>query len=733
MQLLVNDLVDKVEVSRYDFLIFRPPTFNLTLRVPKVRAVRNSSFEVLLLDTSKTYKFYLSHFVLRDANSGLETGRGGIQEVHASEWLVIVAIISVTLLSFLLLHLAAIFLHVTGSDSTARHEEPQCGTSSYMPCQRYYKENVYSGSVATDVIANSPISHCRRTRCQCAFIILYIVFKVFYSLLITFTAALSLLNLVLHNDISTLSKLSVFHTQKYDDTINMANDIYRYAGHELRRQDEIAFNTNKACKEYLTHQFDSIFYKVLNSTEHSNAAHSLLSPYLTDIFALKVNDFHKDIESYTSDIRSNFTSSLKPVMHNYIKYLKKVFDNEWMLYTQFLFNRSEYSKMRPKTFRTVYLSGKEVDFGAFLPVEEVEHVQLWALNWWERYRISLPRMPSISQLWSESPNIPCGTLFKRDNKTSKQKLLLRYQHANSTRFFTLDAYDNNNKRSRTKYVHDLSLPQRVHNLSDIIDEYWDYMDIQTVWKVFLLLDAVMLLYRISHIIFNTRLLLYGFEDYVFIGEKGKFVNDDEKPEAQAHDKLGLNHTECYHNNISSAEIYMTNIDEKIEFLSALPNAERARTRAKPNISTFDKFTPSDSYGFNIYPGETCTKTTALDYIQSPTVPKVVLGLVVLVQVIFINELVSVMLSAEILYDLDGFKIFLVGLDVQINKTNWHLEDQARYYNDFLLGSYRGHLNSELVHFQQLVQYFNTGNHTEIYFPSDLFVENNCRLHYHLKQ
>ena len=680
IKVTVDDLSARAEVGRYDLLVFCPSNFNMTIKIPRADLRRDRSFKLTIGDSRVGQPYYVSALVMDEGRSDLSLRKRDVFREYDHSYGHIFIIVGVTVASVCILHIATAFFEVTTVQKISfKFSEPSRRTwtesrgSNRPPTTTTYCQ--------PDTVSND-LTRKSKTKGQYAFIFIYIALKVIYSFLITFTSLLTLVTVVLHKDIKVLSHLPVFQKEKYNESRFLIQDINEFAQQELLRQDKLLFTANKACANYMAQRFDEILQRITQKTINGDHDKSpvliTLTERLEGLIKHRMLEYEKQVNKYTSDLQANFTKLTKPVILNYKKYLAKVFKNNWMQFPKLLFNKSDFRDSRPTAFKTAQPSGEQVDFGAFLPVEEVESVQLWSLGWWERFWITKPKLPR-----DFTPEMESYCELNVDRNRTFWDIDKFYSRVNSSLFFTIDIYE------QLKMLDEgfterspVSASQRTY-LGDIMNDYRRALDINAVWILFIILDALMLFYRFNHIFFNAHLLFYGFDEYSFVSDKPQEHYISEQ----------YTQNRCLTNDIGCRDLYMNNVEEKIEFLTSIPgtaNFEKCRTKCN-KYERRDSFKPK-YFGFSS--SDFCSKTTALEYMQSPTVPKVVIGLVVLVQVILVNEFISVILSAEFLYDLDGFRIFLVGLDVQVNRTNWHMQEQAKYYNELSLEAYKEQLNSE---------------------------------------
>lgn len=716
----INDLEGEEEIFRYDTLIFCPQEFNITFNIPNIGRKPNRTFEVRLTDSKKTHQVFLTHLLFESTylKSSPQTDDSVMKT--SPPWATIAIIVTCASVFLLILHLAFVYLELTKVKAALKvRKDVTYYTRTSESVLASSEERDHLGSVGGDMIVMCN-TRPKLTQRQSAFIIAYITFRIIYSILFTFTVFLALLGLVLKEDLNTLSQLRDFQQIKYNESRSFAAQIEKYGQDELLRQAELVTSMHSACSNYIGELFDVMLVQVDNITLnlHQNQMYgpsTSISSWMNQWFDRKLKRYQKHIEKFTSRFRDNLTESLSPAMKVYMKYLRQIFRNEWFQFPQILYNISDFHLGRAEVFREE-LSSKEVDFGAFLPVEEVEHVQLWQRNWWEKYDIAQPYMPSLPVPEVNAQHVHCQHSARDANASLEiTTLSSTVHHVHASRFMAPHLPGWSDKaltlksqrlKEEYKFLVPPEMPPYKGDLFDL-DELRQHLSLQFVWVVFVVLDAILLIYRFSHTFIIARSLYQGFEDTVFIKKKTYKPESQDFPTAN---KEYTNRNADYH-----LTEYVPNIDSRTT-IPPPPQANCVPNNSQNGQKIVDQYrakqkSPKRVHFHNsavTHSSDICSKSAVLNCMQGATVPKIVLGLVVLVQVVWLDDVMSVVLSAEILADLDGFRMFLVGLDVQVNRTNWYLKEQAKYYNNITMEIYRVQMKSELLHFQSMLRYFNTG-------------------------
>ena len=225
--------------------------------------------------------------------------------------------------------------------------------------------------------------------------------------------------------------------------------------------------------------------------------------------------------------------------------------------------------------------------------------------------------------------------------------------------------------------------------------------------IFLVLDAILLLYRFSHTYINATMLCRGFEESI----SGESLIPARKTALQNGGRsIHRNHENPGHKH----EKEVTFADTPLPDYSSAPLDPRHNSRGHHQGD-------SAAGGHNGFHGKSqggqvassgvsafmCRETIS-KILQSNTVPKIIIAGAVLVLFYIVVATVCTVVDIDVILAVDGFNMFLQGLDVQVNQTNWYLLDQAEHFNQVTMSIYQGQMRSELLNLQSMLDYFTRG-------------------------
>lgn len=251
-----------------------------------------------------------------------------------------------------------------------------------------HKINVYhttNGKASEDFcIAARNLSHG-----QVVFIVVYTVLRLIYSLLFTFTVFFAVLMLFLKNDIAQFEMFGRFQAVKLNQSRELVRTISQYGQDELLRQAKLVTNMQGACSFYIEELFHTMQLQMDNVTANQHqlemySHHASISYLVNKHINYKLDSYWNNTHNFTQHYKAHFDRRIGPKFTRYNKYLRRIHDNDWFQFPQLLYNESLYVIERPTQPPLKNLSGTEVDFTTFMEIEEVEEVQWWPTQFWQR-------------------------------------------------------------------------------------------------------------------------------------------------------------------------------------------------------------------------------------------------------------------------------------------------------------------------------------------------------------
>lgn len=253
-----------------------------------------------------------------------------------------------------------------------------------------------------------------------------------------------------------------------------------------------------------------------------------------------------------------------------------------------------------------------------------------------------------------------------------------------------------------------------------IDEFMESFDVQLLKILFLVLDVLIVIYRLSRTYMTATTLCRGFEESVTL-QPGQHVI--KAPPLKEHELQNLRNqakhmapeerTSC-ETGYPDRDTVDTTLTDYSATLDSQKSMLQPKTNSTPLHPTYihndvgsTKSNASEPHKWTKQKLDTCKQFTG-KVLQSSIVPKLLLAFVLLILFYVVVSVMCVVFSLDTLEEVDAFRAFLAGLEVQVNQTNWYLDSQSEHFNTVTMKIYETQMRSELLHLQSMLEYFNTG-------------------------
>ena len=349
----------------------------MTFHIPNFGQNPDKTFDVQLVDAKQSYEVYLTQIIFEQHSIQNEQESQALPQSGETSVTVFAIVAGITAL--LLLLMLFVYIHTENTKSQVVLSKPEVHTG-------YYGDQNSDDSTQSSCFPAKKLSHG-----QGMFIALYIILRIVYSLVFTFSVFFGLVMLFVQSDFSKVSHIVQFQHFKNNESQVLTNKVNEYGKEELLRQAELVTEMQGSCSFYIEELFDSLAFQMDNITANQH----LLDMYDHDSSSVSylmqqrmkriLSHYEKQVDEFTTRYESLVDETIKPSLLRYRRYLNQIYTSDWLNFPQKLFNESSFVDARPKMLRSKsQLSGTEVDFGAYLEIEEVEEVQLWPVQFWER-------------------------------------------------------------------------------------------------------------------------------------------------------------------------------------------------------------------------------------------------------------------------------------------------------------------------------------------------------------
>ena len=240
--------------------------------------------------------------------------------------------------------------------------------------------------------------------------------------------------------------------------------------------------------------------------------------------------------------------------------------------------------------------------------------------------------------------------------------------------------------------------------------YIESIDLDLLRLVFLILDATLLLYRLTLTCITAKALsrrfAVQFESRHWLPEEVQNKTNSVGPivlhPSYNHDRELMVNFDGQELQIDPDITNQHNIYTDPQTLaiqnstSPVPPWPGASPRmsAKVNTSEFSQYSS--------------TRVIFGRLIENTAFPKVVLLCMFIVLFYAFLKVMLFLLDVEFLMSIQAFAVFVNSLSVQVNQTNSYILEQAREFNEIATRNFENQVHLELVNLQSMLDYFNTG-------------------------
>ena len=358
-----------------------------------------------------------------------------------------------------------------------------------------------------------------------------------------------------------------------------------------------------------------------------------------------------------------------------------------------------------------------------------------------RYESSTPWLPRLP-LPHSSPQLP-----HRHHDDDRRDVLSKrqsYTHLDSHRYFSPplpQSADTDDTTLLFKQQGDLKSvtqentpsPRRPNDVTTQHLRLSSLLDWNTLWIVFLLLDAMLLLCRMTRTYANALSLCHAQTDgsscrYADVtsherrtkdyelnscgparaqnaASKHRLLHEQQQQQQQQYIPLGVQRVNCH---TSSCYPHRNGDCQQHPAAKRTPTTAgtTAQTPSGHNSSSSNCCASSSSNQNNVLTSAVCN--TLLKVILSKAIPQVLVSCVVLFVCYVIVTLTGDVITVESVASVNLLGIYFSGLRVQANQTNWYLQKQADHFNDVSVKIFESQMTSELQYLETMSQYFDSG-------------------------
>ena len=266
-------------------------------------------------------------------------------------------------------------------------------------------------------------------------------------------------------------------------------------------------------------------------------------------------------------------------------------------------------------------------------------------------------------------------------------------------------------------------PAELHHASEFsfsFDPLIESINLQAVNIVFMVLDILLIAYRCSRTYLTAKKLCHGFDDATNVRTELEYEKDaDTKASELQNLRNQLRHEDpssgggrgCYGDDHELGPHVANYTVTPAHQQACRGILQPTSNNCTPNISNHGMMKKNKTVLTQTYKPPSWWETVLRFFcsiLKSTIVPKLLLCVVIVVFFYFVITIVTALFSIDVIVDMDGFKSFVMGLEVQVNQTNWYLSQQADHFNNITMNIYQRQMKSELLNLETMLEFFNQG-------------------------
>lgn len=219
----------------------------------------------------------------------------------------------------------------------------------------------------------------------------YLVFRVFYNFLFTFSAITSVIFSLQSVAMTTLESTASHQLALRDRFRVQFDNLEAFSSRELKRQVDFAQTLSSACNHVIGSSLGNTTSAMRRMSSQNLDTMLLTGPYsianqTRRTFQRWLVSYQQEIERFLDKHKHRMVNNLRVNYAPYGSLLRKVYSTPWLEFPQELFNKSrsfveslyDYA-LRPSSLKKVH-----VDFLTFLGISEAEKLHLMPTKLWKR-------------------------------------------------------------------------------------------------------------------------------------------------------------------------------------------------------------------------------------------------------------------------------------------------------------------------------------------------------------
>ena len=329
--LQVIDEIDNIKVIEHDVVILCPEnTFKLDIHVPRKNyRDKERLFSVFLSDSKQKLKLQLA-LVDKSARTQEESDTPGIVDQNPDPVIALMPLYVTTGCVLLCLVALIIYAHVTYKRNENIKEDAEVW--KFVKNQDTEKER-YKRTKSNHVDEN------RLKRRHIILVAFLVAVRIVYSVVFSFTMALTVLALLHGPNLKIISEYQEFVQNKINESNSLALRLDQHREREVKRMLDATEDIQRSCDFYLGLQLQWLHYNItcLIQENHLKMFHKLSDKVVKKV-TKTVGKLRNAMEARINEFQSRTKRKLQESKERLQDYGRRVYDNDW-----FALPRAAYS------------------------------------------------------------------------------------------------------------------------------------------------------------------------------------------------------------------------------------------------------------------------------------------------------------------------------------------------------------------------------------------------------
>ena len=337
LTLRVVDEVDQVEILEQDVVILCPETgFNLEVAVPRKNVEDNERlFSLFLTDAKQELKLQLA-LVDRGSRKGKESVEN-MKDDKPSPWIILMPVFVTTGCVLLALIGLMVYAQITHKEDESERTNGPPGwkrvKSKKDPKEGAGKDN------SSKQESSKPKDPNRLKRRHLILVVFFVVVRVVYSLVFTFSMAFAILTLLHGSNLEVIQGYQSLLQRKVDESNAIALRMDQHREREIKRHLDSSEDIQRACDYFLGQQLQWLRYNMTCLIQENHLKmFNKLSAKIVEKTTEKIQQVKTKVKQRIEKFRADTNRKLQETRERVENYGRRVYRNGWFALPRAAYN-----------------------------------------------------------------------------------------------------------------------------------------------------------------------------------------------------------------------------------------------------------------------------------------------------------------------------------------------------------------------------------------------------------